>query len=260
MSDGLETVLGLVLAQGHRICSVVGGGGKSSFILKASSFLRRQGVRFIVSTTTKMWLWQVSDIGDVIALTEIFKSNIAKFGTRGHFCVVGSVTGEKVKGLSIKEACTLFSLFPEHRILLEADGSKGMPLKGHLKGEPVIPDASGLVVGIIGLDSLGRAVKEVVFRPEEFARLYNVDLSDKIGLDLIMWHINHPLGLFKGAPQNAKRLVIFNKLDLFEGKRRQKLVDSLLRLPLRVEYCAIGSIKKGEAILKGHEGTSTDYK
>ena len=56
-------------------------------------------------------------------------------------------------------------------MLVEADGSRGLPLKAHAPHEPVIPDCAGQTVLVVGSGGLGRPVREAVHRPEIFCRL-----------------------------------------------------------------------------------------
>lgn len=56
-------------------------------------------------------------------------------------------------------------------VLVEADGSRGLPVKAHLSHEPVIPAGAGLTVLLIGGSAFGRPVQEAVHRWERFCRL-----------------------------------------------------------------------------------------
>jgi len=63
----------------------------------------------------------------------------------------------------------------------------------------------------------------------------------------------HPAGLFKGSPDSARRVVFLNKLDLLpEEGEAMKLADLILSDRMKqVERVVIGSLKKGEYVLKG---------
>ena len=54
-------------------------------------------------------------------------------------------------------------------IIVEADGSKRLPLKAHAAHEPVIPVEAGRTICVVGMSGLGRRVSEAVHRPELFA-------------------------------------------------------------------------------------------
>lgn len=56
-------------------------------------------------------------------------------------------------------------------VLVEADGSRGLPLKAHLSHEPVLPQEAGQVIAVLGLTGLGRPIAEAAHRPERYAGL-----------------------------------------------------------------------------------------
>ena len=65
-------------------------------------------------------------------------------------------------------------------VLVEADGSKGLPLKAHLPHEPVIPPEANNVILVQGADGFGRPVSEVCHRPEVWAALAGCGLEDPV--------------------------------------------------------------------------------
>lgn len=56
-------------------------------------------------------------------------------------------------------------------VLVEADGSRRLPLKAHLPHEPVIPACANQVIQVLGLSGIGRPIPEAAHRPALFARL-----------------------------------------------------------------------------------------
>ena len=56
-------------------------------------------------------------------------------------------------------------------VLVEADGSRGLPLKAHASYEPVVPSCAGLTILVAGCSGLDRPIREAVHRPEIFCRL-----------------------------------------------------------------------------------------
>lgn len=56
-------------------------------------------------------------------------------------------------------------------VLVEADGSRGLPLKAHAPYEPVIPTGAGQVIGVVGASGFGRPIGETVHHPERFCAL-----------------------------------------------------------------------------------------
>ncbi|MCI8525020.1 MAG: putative selenium-dependent hydroxylase accessory protein YqeC [Oscillospiraceae bacterium] len=56
-------------------------------------------------------------------------------------------------------------------ILVEADGSAGLPLKAHLAHEPVIPAGSDRVLAVVGASGFGVPIQSAAHRSDRFAAL-----------------------------------------------------------------------------------------
>lgn len=139
------------------IIAVVGSGGKTTLIKNLASSYRSQGKTVLITTTTHMFIEPdtlLTDDADLIlhALEE-----------RG--CVMAGVAeGEKIKALSRET----FEAVCAHAdvVLVEADGSKGLPLKYPNLTEPVIPEKTDEILVVCGLNAIGRPAKEVCHRLE----------------------------------------------------------------------------------------------
>ena len=55
-------------------------------------------------------------------------------------------------------------------VLVEADGSAGLPLKAHRAHEPVIPDEADQTILVVGASGLGRRIADAAHCPDLFAR------------------------------------------------------------------------------------------
>ena len=64
-------------------------------------------------------------------------------------------------------------------VLVEADGSRQLPLKAHAGHEPVIPACSRQVICVVGLSGLHRPVAETVHRPELFCPMVGCAPEDE---------------------------------------------------------------------------------
>ncbi len=63
-------------------------------------------------------------------------------------------------------------------VLVEADGSRRLPLKAHAAHEPVIPPGTSQTILVAGASGFNRPVNQVVHRPEIFCDLANCAPSD----------------------------------------------------------------------------------
>lgn len=69
-------------------------------------------------------------------------------------------------------------------VLVEADGSKRLPLKAHAPHEPVIPPESGQAILVAGASGFGKPIRQAVHRPERFCTLIGAGLEDLVTPEL----------------------------------------------------------------------------
>jgi len=97
-------------------------------------------------------------------------------------------------------------------LLIEADGSRQLPLKAPAEHEPVIPPWIDKVVVVAGLSALGKPLgNDWVHRPERFSALSGLPaggLVDEMHLARVLLH---PSGGLKGIPENAARIALLNQ-------------------------------------------------
>lgn len=139
------------------VIAVVGAGGKTSYIKEKAKEYLQQGKKVFVTTTTHMFIEEdtlLSDDADYI---------IRKL-EQEHYVMAGIPEGIKIRSLS-KET---YEKVCQHAdiVLIEADGSKHMPVKYPKEGEPVIYENADEVVVICGLHALGRHLSEAAHRVE----------------------------------------------------------------------------------------------
>ena len=141
----------------RKVIAVVGAGGKTTYIKRKAKEYMLQGKKVFVTTTTHMMKEKdtlVSDDADII-IKELLEQN---------FVMAGRDCGEKIQTLSAEtywKVCDLADV-----VLVEADGSKHMPIKFPADHEPVIPENATEIVIICGLHALGKPLKDVAHRLE----------------------------------------------------------------------------------------------
>jgi len=175
------------------VVGVVGCGGKTSFVeLVAQSHSSR---RVLISTTTKMFPPKDPRITQYQTLQQCLdhesQTGIQCFG------VLNTETG-KLEALPQE---TLHSLIADYDIvLLEADGSRGLPCKGWRQNEPVIPKYCTHTVGILTMKALGKAATETyVLRLPEFLSLTGLHEGDTITQQTLETMVCAPQGMFKNG-------------------------------------------------------------
>ena len=165
-----------LLGAGRGVTSVVGSGGKTSLL---AVLARDLSGTVVLTTTTHILpfagvpLVTSADAGDVVA---------ALAGSR--VICVGSQAEKNDKLAAPELGMDVLASLADH-VLVEADGSRRLPLKAHAPWEPIIPACSERTVLVLGASGLGRPVREVVHRPERFCELAGCAPDDPATPELV---------------------------------------------------------------------------
>lgn len=89
-------------------------------------------------------------------------------------------------------------------VLVEADGSKHLPLKAHAPYEPVIPPESQHTILVVGASGFGRPILQAVHRPERFCALTGASPEDLVTPELAARAI---------AREGLARQVLLNQVE-----------------------------------------------
>ena len=139
------------------IIAVVGSGGKTTLVKRMAENYRRQGKKVLVTTSTHMSIEPDTLLSDDPA--EI----IARLEKDG-YVMAGVEDTHKIKELS---PATYEAVCPHADVVLvEADGSKHLPIKYPNATEPVIYSNTEEIIIVCGLHALGKPAKEVAHRLE----------------------------------------------------------------------------------------------
>lgn len=139
------------------IRAVVGAGGKTSLIRRWAEEYRRTGMKVLVTTSTHMFIEEDTILsGDP---TEIIRA-LNETG----YAMAGIRDGEKIAPLPYD----CYERICRHAdvVLVEADGSKHMPIKFPAEHEPVIYENADEIWIVCGLHALGKPLREAAHRPE----------------------------------------------------------------------------------------------
>lgn len=199
--DSFIDTLGLT---GNPVISVVGAGGKSTVIEAIADEYADRGQDVIITTTTHI-RYKESD-------KESDKDFNAKDGNvRGKKKYIGIPMEENgIRKLKAPSEETLKELIEKRTcpILIEADGSKGLPCKAPAEYEPVLRLETEVVIGVLSSRCIGGKIKDVCHRPEMVSRLLKKGKNDIItdkDLEVIFQDSN---GLMKGVTQGMKYVPI----------------------------------------------------
>ena len=187
------------------VTALVGGGGKTSAMLRLAEELSLRG-SVIVTTTTRIWppesipVLSAPDEADVRAALCALPA----------VCIGSPAADGKLK-MPALEMETLRAL--ADYVLVEADGAKGLPLKAPAAHEPVIPASARCVIAVAGLDGIGRPIFESAFRPGLYAALVNADVAHIVTPVDAAQVLCSRAGQFKGVRAGMRFCVLLNKAD-----------------------------------------------
>jgi len=216
--------------------AVVGCGGKSSLVELLADRLREKKV--LISTTTKIYPPKMKDIMLCETLLQC-EEHEARAGVQ----CMGLLNSASGKLEALPDAFLTAIKSRYDIVLLEADGSRGLPCKGWLANEPVVPHYCTHTVGLITMGALGKAAGEsTVHRLPEFFALTGVGEGRAITAAALEAMVCAPGGMFKNSA--GKRYVIVNQV---EDDATAAAALSFLRaikekFPARFEKLLFGSV------------------
>ena len=245
----LMEALGL---RGREHIALVGGGGKTTLMFALANELSRSGKRVVTSTTTKVWHREAQQYEQVLLVADEadWKSKTGEALSREGTIFVGRsvLASGKVEGIGSSLADDLYRDSDLHCLLVEADGSAGHALKAPAEHEPVIPSSATMVVAMMGVEALSARLDEATaFRIERVTIVTGLEPGSLLTPEALGKVFLQPAGLFKGAPESARRVVFLNKGDLMEeDTKAEELAHILLADPAKkIDRVILGSVKKG---------------
>ncbi len=221
-----------IIESGYRLIAIAGGGGKTTTMNRLARELAEEGQKVLVTTTTAMMMPESGEY-DYFVTEEEFREDgsILEYSAEpGKVTVlIGSIVRiDKVKGIEMPLVDQIKEMKLFDHILVETDGAKRKPIKAPREDEPLNPYSTDLVIGVIGLDSLGRKIEEEnIHRVEIFKKILKLEdekyVDEKIVSDLVL----HPQGLFKNAA-GKDRILILNKADDMSLRERGEKIRKIL--------------------------------
>ena len=206
------------------VTAVIGGGGKTTLTHVLARELAMQG-KVIITTSTKIWPPQ-----EITYLLEPTESEIAAALEKERvICVgkpheTGKLTACSIPVSRLAELCDY--------LLVEADGSAGLPLKGHGENEPQIPPESNQTVLVLGVWGIGQSIAAAAHRPAIYAALAGAEMEDTVTAEMAARVI---------SAKNLHTRVFINGVEDEEKEKAARAVAAGLDCPV-----VIGTLKEGK--------------
>jgi len=232
----------------HALLCLVGGGGKTTTLFRLADCLKAGGKRVLVTTTTAIFVpetkhYDALELGESPKLRDIAEGTVMVAG-RG-------VNAEgKLLGMNPDWVNAVYQERKFDCILVEGDGSKQRAIKAPATHEPVIPSLTTHLVGVIGIDAIGKPADEkTVFRLDRFCAVTGLRPNEIIDAGAICRLILSEFGIFKGAPRKSRKSLLLNKADtekdLHEARALIRMVQSRTSGSIRL---LAGSMRHGQIV------------
>ncbi len=215
----------------------IGAGGKTSLMFYLARQAKEQGLKVLVTTTTKIFIPDTKQYDALDLSGQLFSNGLALLpgiyvGGRPS-SIAGKISGVDRDLLAMQRK--LFDL-----VLIEADGAAKKPLKGWNATEPVNPEFTTKTIGIVDIQTIGKIIDaSLVHRLEIFCLLTGAKVGEPVTIDHIYRLVVHPNGLF--AKSRGDTLLFINKAesksDFANARKLQALLPNL--------KIVIGSVHQG---------------
>ncbi|MBL5905615.1 selenium cofactor biosynthesis protein YqeC [Serratia fonticola] len=234
------------LEQGQPLLiALIGAGGKTSTLHWLAQAFYHQGKRVLFTTTTKMYLPTAANYHHLlIGQPPTTSSTPAITACFSHY----QPQDNKVIGLPPEQIDEIKQHGAFDVILVEADGSRGLPLKAPARHEPCIPSRSDCVIALTGGQVIDRpADPQQIHRWAIFSALTGVGAGEVLDHRVFDTLIAHSDGMFKGTPPQARRVWLINQASHCDNQPAARW-QPLLRPELALSAIWFGAVQEPPAI------------
>lgn len=140
-------------------------------------------------------------------------------------------------------------------VLVEADGSRMLPLKAHTACEPVLPDPCELrgivmrVVLVAGMRGVGQHARDATHRPELFCELAGIAADDVV----LPRHVARAVAAELACGRTRADAIVLNQADSADGMAAARDVAHELAVLLgsRCPHVLAGGVREGRLLQVG---------
>jgi probable selenium-dependent hydroxylase accessory protein YqeC len=243
-----ETLLGQFGINSEvRVIAIVGAGGKTSLMYAlAREFLAQNET--VISTTSAKIAPPTPDQSPKLLLFEEdpdLKELPEQLRRFRHVTVGRAIMAPHGKLDGIPENTIARLLDTADKVIVEADGAAGRPIKAPEDWEPVIPSFANLVIPVVGLDCVGKpASEDWVFRLDKFLALTGLRRGDIINPESVAKLLSGDDGALKETGADATVIPFLNKLDLLVDKAAvAAIIRNVTELTDRIQQIVVGKLR-----------------
>jgi len=221
-------------ATSGELISLVGGGGKTTSLFALGEQL--QGTT-VMTTTTRMGAEQTHDNRVLLNPSDAELATALQSDRR--VLVWHAADGRRALGVD-SEQCDRWMTIADN-VISEADGSRKRPFKAPAHYEPVVPQATTLLVACIGVGAFGVPIEQSCHRPEHVAAIAKCQISDPLTPARAAAVLQSSAGSRKGLPASARFAVAVHRVGDTDGE----VVEELATLLPTTKLVAVAANRPG---------------
>lgn len=216
VSGTFSSALGLCERE---LVAFVGAGGKTAALQRLALELADGENKVAVSTTTAMFSHQLAFAGPLILMSAdhaTLTMQVKQRLSESHVVAVARLVDQygKARGLSPAAVDALWRERIAAFMLVEADGSRGLPLKSFGTDEPQVPCEATTVVVVGGLDALGSPLDEVhVHRAGRLASILGLAKGQEVTHRVFARALALQIARVRALSPHARVVALLNKAD-----------------------------------------------
>lgn len=238
----------------YKVISITGGGGKTSLMFALGRHSSKDTFT-ILTTTTKIFPPQKD--GSLFAMTagtEDLIRTLSGIGPSASMVTAAKgKVGEKLNGYDPEEIAEIASGCPVGRIIVEADGSRGLSLKAYEAWEPPVPAVTDCHFIVAGADIFTSPLSPAnAFRFDIIKEKFSLQAGEMISLANCAALLSNREEYLKNSPEAAMRILFINKCDLLTDEAIDNIYEKIPLLLKGYDYLAMGSLKM-DAIYKARK-------
>ncbi len=201
--------------------AITGGGGKTSLLYGLGAELEKRG-RVLLTTTTKIFRPKPEECrGIFIGPPRLCAEFLRAMPERSKLAGAAGEERGKLTGYEPCEVEALAACGAADFVIAECDGSRGKSLKFYEEWEPPVPEASAAVFAVTGADGFAaEASEEHIFRAEKFLMRHGPHKNGRVTYEALLDYLLGTAGPLRNAPPRAKKILVINKWEILDEKRR----------------------------------------
>ena len=198
------------------ITALAGSGGKTTALYLLANELQTLGTVLYTTTT------HIRPPPHIPLLTAVPTRQTLSSSLRHHRCLCVGTPAEHNKLTAPLIPIHCLAELADY-VLVEADGSRGLPLKAHLPHEPVIPPGTAQTILLVGASGFHRPAQEAVHHPDLFCSLSDITPQTPITAQHVASVLLH---------ENLGDKIFINQVENNLTATQARLLASLLPQPV----------------------------